>query len=167
MDYKEIFDANRQKIKNIIKLVTKEDNEDLEQEVYLKALRARDKYKDKGKFLNWISTIAYNVSRDYLKSAKKRYETGFEDESEIHLIKDKGAIPDERLIQKERQAKIISAINSLNKKHRETLVLSEIYNMTYEEVAKKAGCPVGTVKSRIYNAKKELFNILKDFVIEE
>ncbi len=166
MNFREIF-QNKQKIKNIIKLVTKENAdvcEDLEQEVYIKALKNQDKYKDEGKILNWITTITYNVSRDYLKSAKKRNETQFEDENTVINIKDRKKSPEEKILQKERQKRITRAINSLNKKHREVIILSEIENVTYEEIARRLKCPVGTVKSRIYNAKKELYNILKDLI---
>ena len=43
-------------------------------------------------------------------------------------------------------------------------MLSEIQNLTYEEISKKINCPIGTVKSRIYNAKKELAEKLKDLM---
>lgn len=168
MNFKDIF-QNKQKIKNIIKLVTKENTEvceDLEQEVYIKAFKNKDKYNETGKFSNWITTITYNVSRDYLKSAKKRYETQFEDESNIINIKDKKISLEEKMLQKERQIRISGAINSLNKKMRDVIILSEIENLTYEEIAKRLNCPVGTVKSRIYNAKKELYNILEDLIEE-
>lgn len=165
MNFKEIFNNDRQKVKNIIKLVTKENAEtceDLEQEVYIKAFKNKDKYKENGKFSNWLATISYNVSRDYLKSARKRNETGADDENVFVNIKDRKATPEERLLQKERQKRITDAINSLNKKQREVIILFEIENVSYEEIARRLNCPVGTVKSRIYNAKKELFNILKD-----
>lgn len=168
MNFKDIF-QNKQKIKNIIKLVTKENAEvceDLEQEVYIKAFKNKDKYKETGKFSNWITTITYNVSKDYLKSAKKRYETQFEDENKIINIKDKSISLEAKMLQKERQTRISGAINSLNKKMRDVIILSEIENLTYEEIARRLNCPVGTVKSRIYNAKKELYNILEDLIEE-
>ncbi len=168
MNFKDIF-QNKQKIKNIIKLVTKENTEvceDLEQEVYIKAFKNKDKYNETGKFSNWITTITYNVSRDYLKSAKKRHETQFEDENNIINIKDKKISLEEKMLQKERQIRISGAINSLNKKMRDVIILSEIENLTYEEIAKRLNCPLGTVKSRIYNAKKELYNILEDLIEE-
>ena len=166
MNFREIFNKDRQKVKNIIRLVTKENAdvcEDLEQEVYLKAFKNKEKYEEKGKFSNWLTTITY-VSRDYLKSAKKKNETDAADETVFVNIKDKKANPEERLLQKERQMRISAAINALNKKHKEVIILSEIENLTYEDIARRLNCPVGTVKSRIYNAKKELFNILKDLM---
>ena len=167
MNFREIFNKEKKKKKNIIRLVTKENTdvcEDLEQEVYLKAFKNRDKYKENGKFSNWITTITYNVSRDYLKSARKKNETLPGDEMLFLNTRDKKANPEERLLQKERQKIILNAIESLNKKHREVVILYEIQNISYENIAKKLNCPVGTVKSRIYNAKKELSYILKDLM---
>ena len=59
---------------------------------------------------------------------------------------------------------IINAINGLKPKYKEVIMLYEIENMLYEDIAKKLKCPVGTVKSRLYNAKKELCEMLKDLI---
>jgi RNA polymerase sigma-70 factor (ECF subfamily) len=64
----------------------------------------------------------------------------------------------------ERQARIIDAIESLKPKLKETIMLCEIYGYTYEEAARKLNCPLGTIKSRIYNAKKELAEKLQDLL---
>jgi len=69
MNFNEIIKTNKQNVKNIIRLITKQDNEDLEQEVYVKVWQNADKYQEKGSFKSWICTIAKNVSKDYLKSA--------------------------------------------------------------------------------------------------
>ena len=55
-------------------MITKETNEDLEQEVYIKAINNSDKYKEQGNFKNWIGTIAKNVSKDYLKSSYNKHK---------------------------------------------------------------------------------------------
>ena len=65
MNFKEVINSNKQNIKNIIRLITKEDNEDLEQEVYLKIWKNSDKYKENGSLKSWISSIAKNTSLDY------------------------------------------------------------------------------------------------------
>ena len=67
MDFKELIKKNQNNVKGIIKLITKEANEDLEQEVYIKAWKNSDKYIEQGNFKSWINTIAKNVSKDYLK----------------------------------------------------------------------------------------------------
>lgn len=165
MDFKEIIKNNQQNVKKIIKLITKETNEDLEQEVYIKAWKNADKYKEQGTFKSWINTIAKNVSKDYLKSAQKRYEqNSTSDDEVINKISDKKTTPELKLIQNERQIKTVKAINSLKAKFKDVIILCEIQGYTYEECAQKIKCPVGTVKSRLYNAKKELAEVLQEYM---
>ena len=165
MNLNEIIKTNKQNVKNIIRLITKQDNEDLEQEVYLKIWKNADKYQERGTMKSWVNNIKKNVSKDYLKSAAFRYTNdAVSDEIVLNNIKDKKSTPENSVIMSERQKRIISAIDSLKPKLRETIMLCEIYGYTYEDAAKKLGCPLGTVKSRIYNAKKELADMLKDLL---
>ena len=157
MDFKEIIKTNRESVKNIIKMITKSENEDLEQEVYLKVWKNSDKYTEKGSFKSWVNTIAKNVSKDYLKLAYNRKEQlTTEEDKTFENIKDKKSSPELRLIQGDRQKRILDAVNKLKPKFKEVVIYAEIYGYTYEECAKKFKCPVGTIKSRLYNAKKEL-----------
>ena len=87
-----------------------------------------------------------------------------DDDEAVLRVADKKTTPELKLIQTERQKQISKAINSLKPKFKEVIMLSEIQNLTYEEISKKINCPVGTVKSRIYNAKKELAEKLKDLM---
>ena len=86
MDFKNLIEENKQNVKNVIKKFMGRENEDLEQEVYIRVLTAK-KYEEKGSFKSWINLIAANVSRDYLKSAKNRHETYVEDEAIFENIK--------------------------------------------------------------------------------
>lgn len=165
MNFKEIIENNKQNVRNIIRLITKETNEDLEQEVFVKVWKNQDKYIEKGNFKTWINTIAKNLSKDYLKSADKRVQqNSTADEETINSIKDSKATPELTLLSKIRQKRIIQAIESLKPKFKEVIILSEIDGYTYEEIAQKLNVPVGTVKSRIYNAKKELALKLEDLL---
>ena len=137
MDFKELIKSNQNNVRSIIKLITKETNEDLEQEVYVKVWKNADKYKEQGTLKSWINTIAKNVSKDYLKLT---------------------------LISSDRQRIITEAVNSLKPKFKEVIMLCEIYGYTYEDAAYKLKCPVGTIKSRLYNAKKELALLLQDLL---
>lgn len=157
MDFKELVKNNQNNVRSIIKLITKEINEDLEQEVFVKVWKNSDKYKEQGNFKSWINTIAKNVSKDYLKSAYKRNsDTSVSENEVLNSIKDKKSSPELTLIRNDRQQQITNAINSLKPKFKEVIMLCEIYGYTYEEAAFKLKCPLGTIKSRIYNAKKEL-----------
>ena len=166
MDFKEIIKTNKENVKNIIRMITKEDNEDLEQEVYLKVWKNSEKYKEKGSFKGWIKKKEKNVSKDYLKSAVNRHESLLvsEEDKTFENIKDKKSTPELKLLKNERQEKILKAINKLKPKFKEVIVYCEIYGYTYEDCAKRIKCPVGTVKSRIYNAKKILAETLSDLM---
>lgn len=167
MNFKEIIKKNQNNIKGIIKLITKESNEDLEQEVYIKIWKNSEKYKEQGNLKSWINTIAKNVSKDYLKSSyKKNLENSVTDDTIINTIKDKKETPELKLIKNERQTQIINAINSLRPKFKEVIMLCEIEGYSYEDCARKLKCPLGTVKSRIYNAKKELAEKLEQLIKE-
>ena len=90
MDFKKIITNNQNNVKNIIRLITQEQNEDIEQEVYIKAWQKSDSYKEQGKFKGWIGTIAKNFSKDYMKSSSKKFQdNSIQDEETINQIKDK------------------------------------------------------------------------------
>ena len=165
MNFNELIKTNKNNIKNIIRLITKSENEDLEQEVYIKLWKSSEKYKEQGSLKGWVGTIAKNTSKDYLKSAKFRYEqNSTSDEFILTSIKDKKKSPEGNVVSLERKQRIIKAIDSLKPKLRETVILCEVFGYTYEEAAQKLKCPLGTIKSRIYNAKKELADKLEDLL---
>ena len=165
MNFNEIINANKQNIKNIIKLITKQENEDIEQEVYIKLWKNAEKYEERGSLKSWVNTIAKNTSKDYLKSAVVKYEqNSTSDDLVLYNIKDKKRSPEDCVMVNERQKRIIKAVDNLKPKFREVIMLCEIYGYTYEEASKKLNCPIGTIKSRIYNAKKELAIVLEDLL---
>ncbi len=165
MNFNEIIKNNKNNVRNIIRLITKQDNEDIEQEVYIKIWKNKEKYREKGSFKSWVNTIAKNTSKDYLKSAVvKNEQNSTSDELALNNIKDKKNNPEDSLILSERQKIIIEAIDSLKPKFKEVIMLCEIEGHTYENAAKKLNCPLGTIKSRIYNAKKDLAEKLKDLL---
>ena len=166
MNLKKIIQENGNAVRQVIKSVTNEHNEDLEQEVYLRVYKNSDKYSATGSFKSWICTIARNIAKDYLKSAAFRYEkvANEDDDNKIISIKDRKASPENEFVQKQRQKIISKAINNLKPKLKEVIILYEIEGLSYEQIAAKLKVPTGTVKSRLYNAKKELFEELSDLI---
>ena len=163
MNFSELIKQNKQNVRNIIKKITNEQNEDIEQEVYIKIWQNQSKYEEKGKLKGWIGTIAKNLAKDYLKSSYVK-NTTIAEEEKLNKIKDKKQTPELTLIQNERQKLIINAINALKPKFKEVVMLYEIEQLSYEQIARKIKTPIGTVKSRLYNAKKELAQSLKDLI---
>jgi len=165
MNFDEIIKTNKQNIKNIIRMITKQDNEDIEQEVYIKLWKNSDKYEERGSLKSWVNTVAKNASKDYLKSAVVKNEQNCTaDEDVLVNIRDRKRSPEDAIITTERQKRIIDAVENLKPKFREVVMMCEIYGYTYEEASSKLNCPIGTIKSRIFNAKKELATVLCDLI---
>lgn len=161
---KNIINQYQKSVRAIIKNITGTSNEDLEQEVYLKTWKNKEKYQEQGKFYQWINTITSNLCKDYLKKAENRKEkTTLTEEISNNLPSLKDNV-EETFEAKLRRKKTAEAILSLPKKLQEVIVLYEIDGMDYQEIAKTVHCPVGTVKSRIYKARQELFSKLSDII---
>ena len=162
---KNFIKKKKKNIKAIIRNIIGRENEDIEQEVYLKIWKNSDKYKEKGSLKSWISMITKNASLDYLKSAYyKVFNTSDNEDYTLDSVKDKKSSPEDKIINLERQKHIIKAIEGLKPKLKEVIIMTEIDGYSYEECAQKLKCPLGTVKSRIYNAKKELCEKLQDLL---
>ena len=162
MKFEDLIKANKQ---NIIRMITKQDNEDIEQEVYIKLWKNSEKYEERGSLKSWVNTIAKNASKDYLKSSVVKNEQNCTaDEDVLVNIRDRKKNPEDAVMTTERQKKIIDAVEKLKPKFREVIMMCEIYGYTYEEASVKLNCPVGTIKSRIFNAKKELATVLCDLM---
>ncbi|HIS88133.1 TPA: sigma-70 family RNA polymerase sigma factor [Candidatus Avigastranaerophilus faecigallinarum] len=162
---KSIIDQYRNNIRKIISTMTGSTNEDIEQEVYIRTWKNIDKYKESGKFKSWISTITANLCRDYLKSSYfKHAQNSVTEEDELIQIKDNRESIENELIRKQRQKRIMDAIDSLKPKFREVIIMYEMQEMSYEEISEKLKCPVGTIRSRLFNARKELSVLLQDLI---
>ena len=164
---KDIIKNNSFKIRQIIKNFTGHYDEDLEQEVYIKTYKHLEDYKEQNKFSAWICTITANLCRDYLRSAKFKnaqitdYDSEKLDSARAH------SNPEREYSLKERQRITLKAINSLPKKLKESIILFEFEDYSYEQIAKKLNIPMGTVKSRINNARKILKEELSFLIGEE
>ena len=153
---KEIIEQNKSLVKAIIKKLTGSYNEDIEQEVYIKTWKNMDNYKEQGKFSQWIGALTANVCRDYFKSRQYKIEASQVNGDEILDNVRVGGRQEEILDAKARQKQILKAVDSLPRKMRQVVIWYEFEEMTYEQIAKKTGLPEGTVKSRLFNARKIL-----------
>jgi len=130
--------------------------EDLVQETYAKALRGFAGFQIGTNFRAWIFRILRNTfltSKSGLKSA------AFED-YEIEAVPSKEATPEAILIQRADRAIVQQALTELAVPFREILLLCEVEEMSYEEIAQVQAIPIGTVMSRLYRARKALRSLL-------
>ncbi len=158
---KQIIAENKGLIRSIIKKITGNYNDDIEQEVYIKTWKNIDDYKETGKFKQWIAILTANVCRDYFRS-RQYIQTKAENTNEelLGLIANKKN-PEVILDAKKRQKIILQAVDSLPAKYKKIVIWFEFEELSYEQIANKTGLPIGTVKSRLYNARKILAEKLK------
>ena len=166
MNIKKIIENNQQYVKSLIKTITNtHNNEDIEQEVYIKLWKNRDKYEENGKFKSWIKTITLNATKDFLKSKQnKQANMSINDEDLLKNVHDTKSHVENNIINLQTRKQIINAVENLSKNHKEVIILYEFYNLSYEDISKKLSCPIGTIKSRIFTAKKILAQNLKDLL---
>ena len=156
-----IIEQNKGLIKAIIKKITGSYNDDIEQEVYIKTWKNIDNYKENGKLKSWIATITANVCRDYFKSSS--YKQNLREVRDESVLENKAVLASQEKIidAKKRQKIILKAVDELPYKMRKVVVLFEFEDFTITEIAKKLGEPEGTIKSRLFNARKVLAEKLK------
>lgn len=136
-------------------MASPEDAKDCAQEAMLKAFRALPDYQATASLDTWLYRICVNVCLDALRKRKpqdsidKMQETGYEPE-------DNGLSPYASLEKKERQEALKKAIAQLPEDLRTALVLYNLQNRSYEEIANITGVAMGTVKSRISRARERL-----------
>ena len=141
----------------------KEDISDLTQEALLKIAKNLSQLKNSKSFKTWMNQIITNLYYDFTRKNPDKYIEL--DENELNKIKDKlGCEPGEKCLVSEVEKLIRSAIFTLPKNLRITLVLREYEGLSYEEIAKITNTAIGTVKSRISRARIKLQEELKEFI---
>jgi RNA polymerase sigma-70 factor (ECF subfamily) len=135
------------------------DAEDVAQESLLRAYRRFRRLRDRNKFRAWLVRIAFRLALDRARSAKRRALR----ETEWAWPGRKPAPPDaeELASSNQFQARLDRAMDELPEKLRLVLLLAAIEGHTIEEVSEILGVPVGTVKSRLFFARKQLAEKLR------
>ena len=162
----------RERIYSVIYNLTsnREDSSDLSQEAFIKAFQSIGRFKAKSSFFTWLYRIAVNTTLTHLKKNRLRSFLSFETLSEeaspadvLEALSAKSSTEKPTLI-KELQYKLNEALQTLSVKHRTVIVLFEIDNLSHQEIAGIMNCSVGTVRSRLHYAKKQLQAMLKDLL---
>lgn len=138
-----------------------QDAGDCAQEALLKAYRSMAGYRSEARLETWLYRIAYNVCLDALRKRKRTAAESLEALTEEGFApEDKGRTPYAELERKERMAALKKGLNALPEEMRSVLMLSQVEDMSYEDIAKITDTPVGTVKSRVNRARIKLKEIL-------
>lgn len=140
-------------------LMDRESAMDITQETFLKAYQSLADLKDQAAFGAWIKRICRNKCMDYLRKNKENtvsLEEMLEQEGMPKEPQAKDPTPEKRLNQKEMMRNLEKILRTLPAEYRQVLVLRAFEEYSYEEIAKITNTAIGTVKSRLFRAKKML-----------
>jgi RNA polymerase sigma-70 factor, ECF subfamily len=142
----------------------KELTEDLAQETYLKMINGLENYEFRAPFKSWLLRISVNLCRDHIRRKKVRKIvqpfTEYDNNIDESQFWDTVQNPGEDLLKKERRHHIHNAISKLPQDLKEVLILRDIQEFSYEEIAESLKWRIGTVKSRLFRARNELHKTL-------
>lgn len=142
---------------------------DVVQETMIKFYRNKDSYKSVAKFSTWIYTIAGNLARTEYQRRRRRQIfsiNAYGEEKENYEIPDESYRPDVMTDSGIKDKIIQNALLRVSKAYREAVILRDIQDLSYEEIAEVMGITVGTVKSRINRGRAQLQKLLKDIYKE-
>ena len=141
--------------------------EDVVQESFIKAYRALAKFRGDSAFYTWLYRIAVNTAKNHLVAASKRpislsqFEKNDDDDFEEDRFISDSATPEAELITKQIGEAVNKTMDELPADLREAIMLREIEGMSYEDIADAMGCPIGTVRSRIFRAHEAISQKIK------
>ncbi len=137
------------------------DIDDLAQEVFVKVYHSIKKLKDVSQFKNWLHSIAVNVYIDEQRRRKKQQERFVSDERVLNSRTDPNENPGQHLERKELHKRLQEAIEQLPEEFKIAIILRELQELSYEEIAKTLNTSIGTIRSRIFRGRKLLQQSLK------
>lgn len=138
-----------------------EDAADMAQDAFIKAYSSLSSFRGDSKFSVWLFRIVSNLCLDFLRSRKRRPTVSLsvendEGEDMEFEIADESQSPETLLEQKLTREAVRRGLDSLPPEQRQILLLREIQGLSYEEIAQVLELESGTVKSRIFRARKRL-----------
>jgi RNA polymerase sigma-70 factor, ECF subfamily len=147
-----------------------DDAQDLTQDVFIRVYRTMSSYNvEKGAFTTWLTTLARNLLVDHFRRTRQErltdsLDAGLREEDDSLTLgaqlEDTRPTPDDRLASKETQKMVQGALARISPDLREAVILRDLQDMDYKEIALVLRVPEGTVKSRINRGRMELARLL-------
>jgi RNA polymerase sigma-70 factor (ECF subfamily) len=123
------------------------------QETFLRAFRALPGFKGQAKFSSWLYRIALNLCRDWIRKQRRTPVVAAPDGVDIiELASEQGPVESiEALVGRREMSRVVAeAMKTLPEEQRTAIVLKEYHGLTFQEIADLQGCPLSTVKTRLY-----------------
>jgi RNA polymerase sigma-70 factor (ECF subfamily) len=132
--------------------------EDLTQDSFIRAYRALSGFRGEAQFHTWLHRIAVNTAKNHLVAVKRRPPSADLDAQEAEHHASGGRMqdhdtPEHQLLRQELAEAVSRTVASLPDDLRTAITLREVDGLSYEQISERMGCPVGTVRSRIFRAR--------------
>ena len=143
-----------------------EDAADLTQEAFLRAFRSLSSFRGDSRFSVWMYRLTTNICIDFLRSRGRGSASSLTVENEDEEIEELD-VPDERfepqkeLERRELRRAVREGLQTLSEDAREIVILRELEGLSYAEIGERLGLEAGTVKSRLFRARKALCDYLR------
>ena len=148
----------------------REDAEDLTQEIFIKAFEALPRFKGRSSFYTWLYRIGINKNINYRKKRNRNRPLSIDalDQDitydEVYAELDSKDSPLRHIGLNELQVKLNEAMQKLSLKHRTVVVMHDIEGIPHDEIAKIVGVSVGTIRSRLFYARRQLQADLGEYI---
>ena len=132
--------------------------QDVAQDVFMRAYRALPNFRGDAQFYTWLHRIAVNTAKNHLVAQNRRPPTDDIDAAEAEQF-DVGMrlrdtdTPEHELLRQEIERTVMQAVDALPEDLKVAITLREVEGLSYDEIAQRMGCPIGTVRSRIFRAR--------------
>ena len=135
--------------------------QDVAQEAFLRAYRAMGSFRGDAQFYTWLHRIAVNTAKNHLVANGRRPPTDDIDVADAEQY-DSGIrlrdndTPERELMRQQMEQTVMRAVEALPEELRIAISLREVEGLSYEEIAARMDCPIGTVRSRIFRAREAI-----------
>ncbi|HMJ10746.1 MAG TPA: RNA polymerase sigma factor [Polyangiaceae bacterium] len=160
--FRDLFVLHRSDVQRLVQrmLGGTSDLEDVVQEVFLQVYRSIKDFRGNARFTTWLYRLTVNVVLMHRRAARSR--PAFTDSLESHDARDSRPPPDEQVARMARIRAFYRLLDRLSDKKRIVFVLHELEGLPPAEIAKVVGAPVLTVRTRLFYARRELAQLLRD-----
>jgi len=130
-----------------------EEARDVCQEAFLRAFRALPGFKGQAKFSSWLYRITLNLCRDWIRRQRRAPVSQMPEDVDVaEMAASRGPVEsiEDLVARRELSAVVEEAMARLPEEQRTAIILKEYHGMTFQEIAELQGCPLSTVKTRLY-----------------
>ena len=172
--FEELVARHRDKIyaRAFSMLRNEDDAIDLSQEAWVKGWQRLKQFQGEASFVTWMTRIVINLCLDQLRKQKRQRAESIE-----AMEEDSGGVerqmpiitvnPTAGLERRELRQRIDKAMGQLSYEHRTVLILHEFEELEYKEIARRMGCSIGTVMSRLFYARRKMATLMASYKREE